>query len=112
MKKIGFAVLFIVLIPTLLLANDKEMEEEDFISIYVQLSIAAEQYLAQPDSLSIIQDSIFTTSGFTNDDFNDFRTKIDKNPEQWSDIWQKIVDRISAITEADSSGSREEPENE
>ncbi|MFP4458769.1 MAG: hypothetical protein ACLFSQ_04175 [Candidatus Zixiibacteriota bacterium] len=102
----------IVLAVALLLSEEKEenksMSEEEFINIYVKLSIAAEQYLAKPDSLKIVQDSIFTTSGYTSEDFNGFREKIDKNPEKWNNIWQKIVDRISEITDATPDNEEQE----
>jgi len=83
-------------------SGKKPMTEEDFINIYVPLSIAAQNYLTKPDTLRAKQDSIFEQSGFSRDDFNNFREKADKDPQEWNQIYKRIVEKLDKLTEAET----------
>jgi len=71
-----------------------EMTPEQFVKVYVELSIAAEQFLDDSTSLARIQDSIFVANDVTRGQFDIFREKIDKEPEKWGKVWQDIVKKL------------------
>ena len=75
-------------------ANEKPLSPEDFIELYVDLSIVAEQFLDDSVSLAHAQDSIFIAHGTTRVKFDEFRTKMDIEPEKWAEIWESIVKRL------------------
>ena len=75
----------------------EKLTREKFVDLYVQLSIAAEKYLADSVKLVQAQDSIFKAFGVTRKEFDRFRAKIDKEPEKWSDIWKEIVQKLTEL---------------
>ncbi len=74
--------------------NSDEMTPEQFVKVYVELSIAAEQFLDDSTRLARIQDSIFAANDVTRGQFDFFREKIDKEPEKWGKVWQDIVQKL------------------
>ncbi|MCD6097668.1 hypothetical protein J7K18_02125 [bacterium] len=77
----------------------EEMTQEEFVQLYVELSRAAEAYLSDSARLVEVQDSIFDSFGFTRDDFEAFKEKVDKHPEKWEKVWKAILAEIEAIPE-------------
>ena len=68
MKKI---LIFLLIATSLVMAEDKQekkMTEDEFVDIYVELSLAAEKYLADQDSVAHAakMDTIFADAGYTN----------------------------------------------
>lgn len=88
-------VLFIVVLIALSFADNRESDEsitiEQFVKLYVDLSIATETFLDDSISLAQAQDSIFTAHEIRKSQFDSFRQKVDAEPEKWSEIWQKVV---------------------
>ena len=103
MKKL----IFIVLIATSILFAEekktetpkKQMSETEFVEIYVDLSLAAEKFLANQDSVahSAKMDSIFTNAGYTKVQWEEFRKGKNADPEGWQKIYDKIIERITAL---------------
>ena len=98
-QKILILLLFFLCIILFAVAEAKESEEkplspEDFVELYVDLSIVAEQFLDDSISLAHAQDSVFAAHGTTRAKFDEFRTKMDIEPEKWAEIWENIVKRL------------------
>ena len=72
----------------------KESEVEQFVNLYVDLSIAAETYLDDSLKLVEVQDSVFNEHEMSKEEFDDFRKKIDEEPEAWSSIWRQVVKKL------------------
>ena len=92
------AVLFTVVLIALSFADNRESDEsitiEQFVDLYVDLSIATESFLDDSIGLAQAQDSIFTTHEIKKTQFDSFRRKIDAEPEKWSEIWQEVVRKL------------------
>jgi len=103
MKRLSFIIVCLVTLLSVIAVSSKEkskeMTQEEFVQLYVELSRAAEAYLSDSLRLVEVQDSIFNSSGFTRDDFEAFKEKIDKQPEKWEDVWKAILAKIEAIPE-------------
>ena len=67
---------------------------DQFIELYVELSIIAERNLADSVTLKEKQEQVFAERGITRDEFYEFEGKISSEPEKWADIWNKIVDKV------------------
>ena len=77
--------------------QEKQLTVEEFITVYVDLSIAAEQFLDDTLTLTVAQDSIFFKHKITRQSFENFRKKVDDNPEKWAYIWQDIIKRLEEL---------------
>jgi len=77
--------------------RSKELTSDVFVNLYVQLSVAAEQYLDDSTRLVRVQDSIFNDFDVSRDSFDKFRAKMDNQPEKWNDLWEKIVKKLEEI---------------
>ncbi len=67
---------------------------EQFVSLYVDLSIVAEQNLSDTLKLAAVQDSIFKAHNITREQFNRFREEMDKEPQKWKGLWEEIVKKL------------------
>ena len=107
--KLHIVVLSILLLAGISLAYGEKgtLTREKFVDLYVQLSIAAEQYLDDSLKLVQVQDSIFKAFGVSRQEFEQFRKKIDQQPEKWGDIWKEIVQKLSEIDQKQRNSSKE-----
>ncbi len=98
MKKLMIFFL-IASIPLFAQEKNKTMTEEEFVDIYVELSLAAEKYLADQDSVAHAakMDSIFADAGFTKKDWEEYRKTKNSDPEGWQKIYDKIIARITEL---------------
>ena len=98
MKRRIFTIATMILIIGTIFAKgnkEKEMTPDLFVNLYVQLSVAAEQYLDDSTKLVQVQDSIFNSFDVSRESFDKFREKMDKEPEKWNDLWQQIVKKLN-----------------
>ncbi len=72
----------------------KILTTDEFIDLYVELSVIAERNLTDSVALKEKQDMVFSERGITRDEFYEFEGKISSEPEKWADIWSKIVDKV------------------
>lgn len=96
------------LAAVVLAANNspRTISKKEFIDLYVKLSLVAEQYISQPDSLQAKQDSIFKTEGITREQFDSFREATDQTPEEWKDIWKTIVAKLDSIAKLETKSEK------
>ena len=74
--------------------NEEPITTEQFVPLYVDLSIAAERFLEDSVKLAEMQDSIFAAHKVSRSSFDDFRAKMDSEPEKWAQVWDKIVKEL------------------
>jgi len=89
-------------------ADEPVITDNQFVMLYVDLSIAAEQYLADSLALVEVQDSIFEAHSVTRDDFDNYKANLDDSPERWSKLWEMVIEELNKREEAidrDSSKS-------
>jgi len=82
------------------IAEDQVLSDSQFVMLYVDLSFAAEQFLSDSALLHQVQDSIFEAHNVTRDNFNAYKTELDKSPERWSGIWEMIDAELRKREEA------------
>jgi len=92
--------------------QEKQLTVEEFIAVYVDLSVAAEQFLDDTLTLTIAQDSIFSKHNITRQSFEDFRKKVDENPEKWAYIWQDIIKRLEELDRGEQPDVKVETKKE
>jgi hypothetical protein len=70
------------------------LSEEDFVEVYVQLSIAWETF--DEDSGKFEQDrkEILEKYSVTQEEIDEFVKEYNKKPENWAEVWEKIVRRL------------------
>ncbi len=92
--------------------QEKQLTVEEFIAVYVDLSVAAEQFLDDTLTLTVAQDSIFSKHNITRQSFEDFRKKVDENPEKWAYIWQDIIKRLEELDRGEQPDVKVETKKE
>ena len=90
--------------------NTQKVTPDLFVELYVELSIAAEQFLEDSAKLVQVQDSIFDSFNVTRQSFDEFRQEMDKEPEKWNDIWKQIVDKLEEKDRLDKKSPVESEE--
>ncbi len=92
--------------------QEKQLTVEEFITVYVDLSVAAEQFLDDTLTLTAAQDSIFSKHNITRQSFEYFRKKVDENPEEWAYIWQDIIKRLEELDRGEQPDVKVETKKE
>lgn len=105
----------IILVGLLLMSNvnafgkkeHPKLDDDKFVELYVKLAKATEEYLADSSKLAQEQNRIFKESGFTKKDFEIYMKELDKQPERWAKIWEKISIELEKINETKSDTLKE-----
>jgi len=74
--------------------KQKELSDDDFVSIYADHYYLTQQYLSEPDTLLQKQDSLFQSKGISQDDFINVLKKYENDTEKYIQIWEKISTEI------------------
>jgi len=82
------------------LAEKSAISDSQFVMLYVDLSVAAEQFLSDSVYLAQVQDSVFEAHSVTRDQFDSYKNELDKSPERWSEIWQMVATELEKREEA------------
>ena len=90
----------ITLLSGSVLAEKSAISDSQFVMLYVDLSVAAEQFLSDSVYLAQIQDSIFEAHSVTREQFDIYKLELDKSPERWSEIWQMVATELDKREEA------------
>ena len=88
-------VVFFLIIAGCAFAGSVAISDSQFVTLYVDLSYAAEQFLSDSVHLAAVQDSIFDAHDVTREQFFLYKNKLDSSPERWSVIWQMIADKLA-----------------
>ncbi|KPJ62816.1 MAG: hypothetical protein AMJ89_04570 [candidate division Zixibacteria bacterium SM23_73] len=76
------------------LKTSSELSVEEFVEVYVQLSVASEMYDADPAKLEQEREKILEEFGVTQEEIDHFVKEYNQNPEKWAKVWEKIVRRL------------------
>ena len=71
------------------------ISDSQFVNLYVDLSLAAEQFLTDSVKLASVQDSIFVAHKITRNQFDSYKINLDKSPERWSEIWNLVLAELN-----------------
>jgi hypothetical protein len=93
-----FALIITVLI-LFLIFRPKGPDEEKFVEVYVQLSIAQAKFQDDPVKLEAERKSVFSKYKFSQKDLNRLIKFYQKHPEKWVQLWEKITQRLSELIE-------------
>jgi hypothetical protein len=74
--------------------SSPEVSEDEFVQVYVELSIASEMFSA--DSVKLVEERtrIFRETGVTQDELDDFVSRLSQKPAQWAGVWEKVVEQL------------------
>jgi len=87
----------------------EEISTEKFVEIYVDLSIVAEKFLNDSTKLAQSQDSIFLAHKTSREQFDNFRKKMDAEPENWTQVWEKIVKKLEELDREANKPKQQNP---
>jgi len=76
------------------LRSPSELSENQFVEIYVQLSIATEMFAADTVKLKEEKERIFEQAGVTHDEIDGFINRLNQKPQEWEKVWKKIVEKL------------------
>ena len=82
--------LSLVIVLFFLFDCNKKMSDREFVDLYVKIARATEAHLAHPDTIPIVHEKIFQESGFTKQEFEQFKDKYKDQPEKFAEIWKTI----------------------
>lgn len=90
-------------------SSDPPLDRETFISLYVDLEIAAEKAGIGTPDYEAVRDSILSSYSTTFDEVTGMLSSYDTEPEKWAEIWEGILaeleKRKSALTTPDSGAT-------
>lgn len=84
----------LIIVVSCSFAQDNSISDSQFVMLYVDLSFAAEQFLSDSAYLAEVQDSIFEAHDVTREQFDAYKTELDKSPERWSEVWQMVAEEL------------------
>jgi len=76
-------------------------EETLFIDTYVNLVLATWDQQVDTDSLMVLRQGVFTEVGISEERFLELSHQAEADPERWTAVWDRIVERLEAETETD-----------
>ncbi len=97
-KLFVFGVFLLCIIAIMLfraLQPSSKLTEDKFVEVYVQLSLAKEQFTSDTLELRKEKERIFERNGITPEEIDRFIRRYNQKPEDWGRVWKKIVDRLS-----------------
>jgi len=99
--KVVFILLVLVIIALVLflIFRPKSPDEDKFVEVYVQLSVAQTKLQDDPAKLEAERKRIFSKYKFSQKDLNRLIKFYQKHPEKWVQLWEKINQRLSELIE-------------
>jgi hypothetical protein len=90
------------LLPVIVLFSlfncNKKMSDREFVELYVKIARATEANLAHPDTIPAVHEKIFKESGFSRQEFEQFKDKYKDQPEKFAEIWKTIDKKMQGNT--------------
>ncbi|MGB9561882.1 MAG: hypothetical protein ACPL6C_03625 [bacterium] len=96
-KRVLFMIVLFLIVGNIEALGKKtrqKMDDDRFVALYIKLAKATEENLADSSALAAEQKKIFEESGFTKKDFEAYMKELDKEPERWAKIWEKISNEL------------------
>lgn len=103
-------IIFILLLLTITLflsLQNRGKNEERFVEVYIQLSIAQVKFQNNPEKLEADRKKIFSEYKFSQKEMDRFLKSYKKNPEKWITLWERINQRLSELIESQRNGVAE-----
>jgi len=89
------------------IATTSPIERDDFISLYVDLELIAEKAGIGTAAYEVARDSVLKSHGVSINDVTAMLAIADGKPEEWAEIWERILDELearkAALAEPDST---------
>jgi len=76
------------------------LSENEFINIYIQLSIANEKYQNDSSKLQQEKKQILKSFKVTQKDLEHFIKTYQKNPEKWAGVWEKVNSKLEKLNQS------------
>ena len=89
-----FIICILVFLWLGVLRSPSELSENQFVEIYVQLSIATEMFAADTVKLKEEKERIFEEAGVTQNEIGGFINRLNQKPQKWARVWKKIVEML------------------
>jgi hypothetical protein len=71
-----------------------DFSEDKFVEVYVQFSLAAEEFKSDSLTLAEERQRILEQAGVTRDEMDDFVDRLNERPQEWGRVWERIVQRL------------------
>ena len=97
--------LAIVLVTVVLfiLLRHKNPDENKFIEVYIQLSIAQMKFQDNSGKLAAERKKIFSEYKYSQKELDRLIKFYQKHPEKWVELWEKINQRLSELIEKEKT---------
>ena len=76
------------------------LSENEFINIYIQLSIANEKYQNDSSKLQQEKKQILKSFKVTQKDLEHFIKTYQRNPEKWAGVWEKVNSKLEKLNQS------------
>jgi DNA repair ATPase RecN len=86
-----------------LLFRPKSPDEDKFVEVYIQLSIAQMKFQDKPDRLAAERKKILSEYKYSQKELDRFIKFYQKQPEKWVNLWEKINQRLSELIEREKT---------
>jgi len=95
--------LVIVAFVLFLLSRPKSPDENKFVEVYIQLSMAQMKFQDNPDRLAAERKKILSEYKYSQKELDRFIKFYQKHPEKWVNLWEKINQRLSELIEREKT---------
>ncbi|MCJ7458086.1 MAG: DUF4296 domain-containing protein [candidate division Zixibacteria bacterium] len=95
--------LVIVALVLFLLFRPKSPDEDKFVEVYIQLSIAQMKFQDNPERLAAERKKVFSEYKYSQKELDRFIKFYQKHPEKWVELWEKISQRLSELIEREKT---------
>jgi hypothetical protein len=95
--------LLVLLLVLLFFTRNRGENQDKFIEVYVQLSLAQLKFKDDPEKFEIEKEKIFSEYKFSQKELDEFLQTYRSNPERWVKLWERINQRLSELIERDKS---------
>ena len=103
-KVIFISLAFVIVAFVLfLILRHKSPDEDKFVEVYIQLSMAQMKFQDNPDRLAIERKKVFSEYKYSQKELDRLIKFYQKHPEKWVELWEKINQRLSALIEREKT---------
>lgn len=89
------AVVFIITLVLLFIPRSaQELPQDEFVEVYVELSLAKQMFASDSLKLAKEQARIFKENGISQQQIDEFVNRLSQKPERWAEVWKKVVERL------------------
>ncbi len=86
-----------------LILRHRSPDEDKFVEVYVQLSIAQTKFQDDPDRLAAERKKILSEYKYSQKELDRLIKFYQKHPAKWVELWEKITQRLSELIEREKT---------